>query len=185
MDSKPHRKNNSFKNNQGRFRKRLLIRNIQCANWKLYTLTVALMKVFFYFLQNHSRTEVYLGIWWNSQIVWQNIYTSLRLSFSTVQINSCEISQHSPMVVKWTEISGTFGWPPVIPLPHTLTGMSASWGCRIRRLHLCRNVRPPTTSSALDMTLNYILCCGSSPRALGLVKYLFPWSTVTRSGSTC
>ena len=56
------------------------------------------------------------------------------------------------------------------------------------QLHLGRRVRSLTKTHDLDMTLNCILCWGSSSRALENVKYtniaITPRSTLTQSGST-
>ena len=47
------------------------------------------------------------------------------------------------------------------------------WGCKIRRRHLCRGIRPFKTS-ILDMTLNRIWLCSSSPSLPLLSGPLWP-----------
>ena len=63
------------------------------------------------------------------------------------------------------------------------------WICRIYKLHRCREVRPPpTTTSVLDMTLNNLMASQSNVGAKENIEYSFiaivPRSTLARSGST-
>ena len=44
--------------------------------------------------------------------------------------------------------------PPALPLH---SPGPVVWDCRIHRLHLCRRIRPPPTTSVLDMILNNLI----------------------------
>ena len=69
-----------------------------------------------------------------------------------------------------------------------ITRSSVGWGCRIRWLHLSRGLRPSPPTNALDMSLNCIWWCGSSPGTLVNIECPFititPRSTRNRSDST-
>ena len=67
---------------------------------------------------------------------------------------------------------------------HPIPPCPVNWGCRLHQLHLCRGVRPPPSTSVLD-----IWCwVSSNAGALGNAEHHFitiaPRSSLARSGIT-
>ena len=109
--------------------------------FRVYSILVSIYQLIFFLLFGVKSSVWYIGIFSkNSSCIHESILThtvSIFWQFNVAFMSSSSTSSSC------RGMSTNFHCP-------------VGWGCRIHRLHLCRGVRPPSTS-VLDMTLNNLM----------------------------